>query len=71
MPRTYIICAEIDADDTVAVGLYPSDWFNCGINNNSERYQTADAALVAAQAAYKGPDMAGTGCRVWAKRVAA
>ena len=71
MPGTYIICAEIDADDTVAVGLYPRDWFNCGINDNSERYSSADAGLLSARVAYKGPDMAGTGCRVWAKRVAA
>lgn len=47
MPETYVICAEIDADDNVATGLYASDWFNCGVNENSQRYSSADAALSA------------------------
>jgi hypothetical protein len=70
MPRTYVICAEIDADENVATGLYASDWFNCGINDRSERYPSADAALVAAKYAYRGPDLGGVGCRVWAKQAA-
>ena len=52
MQKTYIICAEIDAEENVATGLYASDWFNCGVNENSQRYPTADAALVAAKGAY-------------------
>lgn len=71
MPKTYIICAEVDAEDQVAVGLYASDWFECGVNANSDLYPSADAALVAARGAYKGPDVAGVGCRVWAKPAAA
>ena len=70
MPTTYIICAEIDADDNAATGLYASDWFKCGINENSQRYPSADAALVAAQHAYKGPDIGGVGCLVWARQAA-
>jgi hypothetical protein len=67
MPRSYIICAEVDTDDQAVVGLYASDWFECGVNANSDLYPSADAALIAARSAYKGPDVAGLGCRVWAK----
>lgn len=70
MANPYVICAEIDAEETVAAGLFAGDWFNCGINENSQRYPSADAALVAAKGAYKGPDVAGIGCRVWAKQAA-
>jgi hypothetical protein len=70
MLRTYVICAEIDADENLATGLYAGDWFNCGINENSRRYPSADEALVAAQHAYRGPDIGGVGCRVWAKQAA-
>lgn len=71
MPNAYIICAKVDADDQAAAGLYASDWFDCGVNANSEFYPTADAALLAARSAYKGPDIVGIGCRVWAKSAAA
>jgi len=70
MANPYVICAEIDAEENVAAGLFAGDWFNCGINENSQRYPSADAALVAAKGAYKGPDVAGIGCRVWAKQAA-
>jgi hypothetical protein len=67
MPDTFIIRAAIDAGEP---GLFALDLFNCGINETSEHYSSADAALVAARAAYKGPDMKGVGCRVWAEREA-
>jgi hypothetical protein len=70
MPNLYIICAEIDGEENVATGLHAGDWFNCGINENSQRYPSADAALVAAKGAYRGPDITGIGCRVWAKQAA-
>jgi hypothetical protein len=66
MPTSYIICAEVATDIPVA-GLYASDWFECGVNANSDLYPTADAALIAARTAYKGPDIVGIGCRVWAE----
>jgi hypothetical protein len=68
---TYIICATVDADDTWAAGVSACDWFDCGINDRSYRYPSADEALVAARAGYKGPDADGIGCRVWAQRAAA
>jgi hypothetical protein len=71
MLSTYIIRAAIDADDTQSAGMYVRDWFECGINDKSERYSSADAALMAARAAYKGPHVEGIGCRVWAERAAA
>ena len=64
MPNTYIIRAAIDSTD--AAGLLARDFFVCGVNDTSERYPSADAALMAARAAYKGS--AGTSCRVWAER---
>ena len=66
----YIICAEIDATDYIA-GTFARDWFDCGINDKPERYPSADAALMAARAAYKGPNADGIECRVWAQRTAA
>jgi hypothetical protein len=56
----YIIRAEINATDTP--GMYAEDWFNCGINDDSEIYPTEDAAMAAAREAYKGPDVDGIGC---------
>ena len=67
MPETYIIRAEIDATYKKP-GTRAEDWFGCGINNTSEGYPSADAALIAARAAYNGPDVHGIGCWVWAKR---
>ena len=61
MLGTYIIRAVIDADDAQAAGMYVRDWFNCG---------TADAALMAARDAYKGPNADGIECRVWAQQTA-
>jgi hypothetical protein len=71
MPDTYIIRATIDAANTSAAGMYATDWFDCGINDRSDRYPSADAALVAARVSYKGPDAYGIGCRVWAERTPA
>ena len=68
MPDSYIIRAAIDAADTS--GIFARDLFNCGVNDRSEHYPSADAALAAAHAAYKGPDFKGVGCRVWAEREA-
>lgn len=65
MPTSYIICAEVETERPA--GLYASDWFEIGINANSDLYPTADAALLAARGAYKGPDIVGIGCRVWAE----
>ena len=70
MPNTYFIRAEIGATDDMP-GMFARDWFDCGINDKSERYTSADAALMAARAAYKGPDVDGIGCRVWAGRAPA
>ncbi len=64
----YIIRAEIDATDDMP-GLFARDWFKCGINDKSDRYPSADAALKAARAAYKGPNADGIECRVWVERV--
>jgi hypothetical protein len=66
----YIIRAEIDATDDMP-GLFSRDWFECGVNDKSDRYPSADAALMAARAAYKGPNVDGIECRVWAQRTAA
>jgi hypothetical protein len=60
----YIIRAEIDATDDMP-GMFARDWFECGVNDRSERYPSADAALIAAQSAYKGPDADGIEYRVW------
>lgn len=68
MLDTYIIRAAVYAPDTT--GMFARDLFNCGVNDRSEHYLSADAALTAARAAYKGPDVAGLGCRVWAEREA-
>ena len=65
MLDTYIIRAAVDAPDTS--GMFARDLFHCGVNDRSEHYLSADAALTAARAAYKGPDVDG-GCRVWAER---
>jgi hypothetical protein len=65
---TYIIRAAVDAADTT--GMFPRDLFNCGVNDRSEHYPSADAALIAARATYKGPDVKGARCRVWAEREA-
>jgi len=70
MLGTYIIRAMIDADDAQAAGMYVRDWFNCGINDKSDRYPSADAALMAARDAYKGPNADGIECRVWAQQTA-
>ena len=67
MSDKYIIRAELDAACDIP-GMFAQDRFDCGINDNSERYWSADAALTAARAAYKGPDANGIGCRVWAQR---
>ena len=67
MPETYIIRAEIDVTYKKP-GMSAEDWFGCGINRKSEGYPSADAALIAARAAYNGPDVHGIGCWVWAKR---
>ena len=67
MLGTYIIRVVIDAGDTDASGMYVRDWFKCGINDKSDRYPSADAALIAAQTAYKGPNADGIACRVWAQ----
>jgi len=67
MSNKYIICAEIDATYDMP-GVFAQDWFDCGINDKSERYPSADAALMAARAAYKGPNADGIECRAWAKR---
>lgn len=69
MQTNYIICAEIETENPVG-GLYASDWFECGVNANSDLYPSADAALIAARSAYKGPDIVGLGCRVWAEPAA-
>jgi hypothetical protein len=67
---SYIICAEIDAiNDTP--GMFARDFFECGINDKSEQYPSADAALMAARVAYKGPNADGIECRVWAQQTAA
>jgi hypothetical protein len=66
----YIIRAEMDATDDMP-GMFAQDWFECGVNDKSERYPSADAALVAARAAYKGPNVDGIECRVRAQRTAA
>ncbi|NVO14135.1 MAG: hypothetical protein HXX10_08880 [Rhodoplanes sp.] len=68
MASAYIIRATTEAR---VAGVVARDRFSCGINDQSERYDTADAALMAARAAYKGPDPAGVACRVWAERLAA
>ena len=47
---SYIIRAEIDATDDMP-GIFARDWFECGVNDKSERYPSADAALMAARAA--------------------
>jgi hypothetical protein len=65
MPGTYIIRAAIDAAEPT--GIFARDLFDCGVNETSEHYPSADAALMAARAAYKGPDLKGVGCRVWAE----
>ena len=70
MPDTYKIRAEIDASDDMP-GMFAQDWFDCGINDKSEGYPSADAALKAARAAYKGPNADGIECRVWVERAAA
>jgi hypothetical protein len=64
MSNAYIIRAAIDSTD--ATGLLAGDFFVCGVNDTSEHYSSADAALMAARAAYKGSP--GTSCRVWAER---
>jgi len=51
MPDSYIIRAAIDAADSS--GIFARDLFNCGVNDRSEHYPSADAALAAAHAAYK------------------
>ena len=50
--------------------MLPDGAFTYGLinNDNSERYPSADAALMAARAAYKGPNADGIECRVWAQR---
>ena len=70
MLNSYIIRAAVDADETQAAGMYVRDWFDCGINDKSDCYPSADAALMAARAAYKGPNADGIECRVWAERTA-
>ena len=59
----YIIRAEIDVTYKKP-GMSAEDWFGCGINRKSEGYPSADAALIAARAAYNGPDVHGIGCWV-------
>ena len=59
MPDKYIIRAEIDATDDMP-GMFARDWFDC---DKSARHQSADAALMAARAAYKGPSADGIECR--------
>ena len=54
MADKYIIRAEIDATDDMP-GMFAREWFDCGVNDKSARYQSADAALISARAAYKGP----------------
>jgi hypothetical protein len=66
MASAYIIRATTEAR---VAGVVARDRFSCGINDESERYESADAALMAARAAYKGPDPDGVGCRVWAERL--
>ena len=70
MLNSYIIRAAVDADETQAAGMYIRDWFDCGINDKSDCYPSADATLMAARAAYKGPNADGIECRVWAERTA-
>ncbi len=65
----YIIRAVIDAVKAKPVQTV-RDRFNCGVNDDSYHYPTADSALMAAQAAYKGPDADGINCKVWAERTA-
>ena len=48
-------------DSTEPTGIFVRDFFDCGVNERSEHYPSADAALIAARAAYKGPDMKGGG----------
>ena len=70
MPDKYIIRAEIDATYDLP-GMFAQDWFKCGINDKSEGYPSANAALMAARDGYKGPNTDGIECRVWARRTAA
>ena len=62
---TYIIRAKIEATDTA--GMFARDWFDCAINDRSDRYETEVEAMAAAKAAYKGPDVDGTECKFWAE----
>lgn len=64
----YIIRAEIKALNRS--GMFARDWFDCGINDASQEYETEAAALSAAREAYKGPDVDGVGCRFWAEPTA-
>jgi len=70
MLGSYIIRAKIDATYDMP-GMFAQDRFECGVNDKSERYPSADAALMVARAAYKGPSADGIECRVWAQRIAA
>lgn len=69
MLGNYVIRAVIDAVSTKPAESV-RDRFNCGVNDDSYHYPTADSALMAAQAAYKGPDADGEKCKVWAERTA-
>ena len=40
MPDSYIIRAAIEAADTS--GIFARDLFNCGVNDRSEHYPSAD-----------------------------
>jgi hypothetical protein len=70
MSDKYIIRAEIDATYDLP-GMFAQDWLKCGINDKSEGYPSANAALMAARDGYKGPNTDGIECRVWAQRTAA
>ena len=69
MLGSYVIRAKIDATYDMPE-MFAQDWFECGVNDGSERYPSADAALIAAQSAYKGPNADGIACRVWAQQTA-
>jgi len=64
----FIIRAKIAASETS--GMFARDWFNCGVNDASEHYATAEQATQAAIAAYRGPDIDGIGCLYWPELIA-
>ena len=63
----FIIGARIDANETA--GMFVRDWFSCGVNDRSERYESEAAAIKAARENYLGPDSDGTECELWAEEM--